>query len=46
MNKALSQGATSVQLCYIEGNSKAENLYKVLGFETVQVMHVYRNFME
>lgn len=45
MNKALSQGATSVQLCYIEGNSKAENLYQLLGFETVQIMHVYRKFM-
>ncbi|MGG2016320.1 GNAT family N-acetyltransferase [Bacillus sp. S10(2024)] len=46
INKALSKGATSVQLCYIEGNSKAENLYRLLGFETVQVMHVYRKFME
>ncbi|WP_242224936.1 GNAT family N-acetyltransferase [Bacillus cereus group sp. BfR-BA-01380] len=46
INKALSKGATSIQLCYIEGNSKAGNLYKSLGFETVQVMHVYRKFME
>ncbi|MDF2086262.1 GNAT family N-acetyltransferase [Bacillus pseudomycoides] len=46
INKALSKGATSIQLCYIEGNSKAENLYKLLGFETFKIMHVYREFMD
>lgn len=46
INRGLGNGATSIQLNYIEGNSKAENLYQLLGFETVQVMHVYRKFME
>ncbi|ENQ3077283.1 GNAT family N-acetyltransferase [Bacillus cereus] len=46
INRALSNGDTSIQLCYIEGNSKAENLYKSLGFEIVRIMHVYRKFME
>lgn len=42
INRALSQGAKLINLCYMEGNTKAENLYKCLGFEVVQVTHVYR----
>lgn len=42
INKELSKGEPLIHLCYIEGNEKAENLYKSLGFETVQVIHIYR----
>lgn len=45
INKALSKGETLISLFYMEGNEKAENLYKSLGFEVVQNTHVYRKFM-
>jgi GNAT superfamily N-acetyltransferase len=45
INKALSQGAHPIYLYYIDGNEKADRLYKSLGFETMQIIHVYRRFM-
>lgn len=46
INKALSQGVHPIYLYYIDGNEKANRLYKSLGFETMQIIHVYRKFME
>ncbi|MDF2672069.1 MAG: hypothetical protein K0R09_334 [Clostridiales bacterium] len=46
INKELDKGISLIHLCYIEGNDKAENLYRSLGFETVQITHVYRKFYE
>lgn len=45
INKALREGQPLIQLCYMEGNKRAENLYKSLGFEIVQNTHAYRKFM-
>jgi ribosomal protein S18 acetylase RimI-like enzyme len=45
INKALSEGVQPIYLYYIEGNKKAVNLYKALGFETLQIIDVYRKFV-
>lgn len=45
INKALSEGVQSIYLCYIDGNEKADKLYKSLGFETLQIIYVYRKFI-
>jgi ribosomal protein S18 acetylase RimI-like enzyme len=45
INKALSKGEPLIQLCYMEGNTKAESLYKSLGFVMVQHTHVYRRLL-
>lgn len=29
----------------IDDNEKADNLYKSLGFKTMQVIHIYRKFL-
>lgn len=46
INKSLEQGAQPIYLCYVEGNEKANNLYKSLGFETLQVIDIYRKYMK
>lgn len=46
INKALDNGVDKVTLCVMKGNTEAENLYKSLGFETVQTLNVYRQFGE
>ncbi len=45
INKALEQETHPIYLCYIDGNEKANKLYKSLGFETMQIIHVYRKFI-
>ncbi len=45
INKSLDQGVQPIYLCYIDGNEKANNLYKSLGFEIFQVIDIYRKFI-
>lgn len=45
INKELGEGRDTINLCYIEGNDKAENLYKSLGFKLRQNTHVYRKYI-
>lgn len=44
INSLLKQGASSVNLCVVIGNDRAETLYSSVGFETVTTYHVYRQF--
>jgi GNAT superfamily N-acetyltransferase len=46
INKALSEGVQPIYLYYIDGNVKADKLYKSLNFETLQIVHVYRKFID
>lgn len=46
INKALSKDFKPIYLCYLDENEKADRLYKSLGFQTMQIVHVYRKYME
>lgn len=46
INRALDEGIEPIYLCYVDGNDKANNLYKSLGFETLQVIDIYRKYMK
>jgi len=45
INKSLDQGVQPIYLCYIDGNEKANNLYKSLGFEILQVIDIYKKYL-
>lgn len=45
MNRMLSKGYDEIRICYMEGNSNAENLYYSLRFKFLQNTHVYRKFL-
>lgn len=45
INRALDEGVEPIYLCYVDGNDKVNNLYKSLGFETLQIIDIYRKYM-
>lgn len=45
MNKLLNQGYEEIQICYMENNTVAENLYYSVGFQFLQNTHVYRKWI-
>lgn len=45
INRALDEGIEPIYLCYVDGNEKANNLYKSLGFEILQIIDIYRKYM-
>lgn len=44
INKALSQGSKTIELCALDWNKRAIYIYEALGFKVVQTFHNYRRF--
>ncbi len=44
INKALSQGSKTIELCALDWNKRAIYIYEALGFKIVQTFHNYRRF--
>jgi ribosomal protein S18 acetylase RimI-like enzyme len=44
INKALNNGNSNIELIVVDGNSRAVNLYRSLGFDIEQTTHYYRLF--
>jgi len=44
VNELLNQGYDDIHICYMEGNTSAENLYTSIGFKHLHTTHVFRKF--
>lgn len=45
INELIKRGYHVIRICYMENNQSAERLYNSLGFQFVQLTHVYRKFL-